>query len=129
MSNEVHAARRGPEQPEGGIDLAGAARELLEQAHGLAAGRAARTLTPGAGAPLKQTLMAIAAGQRLEEHRAPGSATLQVLFGDVTLRTGDDELPLHQGHWAVIPPATHDLRADADTVVLLTVAMPGHDAG
>ena len=128
MTNDLHAERRDPEQPEGAFDLIEAAHELLERARGLAAGRAARTLTPGAGTPLKQTLLAIATGQRLDEHQAPGPATLQVLFGDVIMRTGDGELQLRQHHWAAIPPAAHDLRAETDAVVLLTVAMPSRAA-
>lgn len=127
MTNEIHAERREPDQPQGAFDLAEAARELLEQARELAAGRAARTLTPGAGASLKQTLVAIASGQRLDEHQTPGPATIQVLSGEVSLRTGDDELQLRPDHWAVIPPAAHDLRAESDAVVLLTVVMPMRD--
>lgn len=124
MSNEIHAERRDPAQPAGAFDLLEAARGLLEQAAGLAAGRAARTLTPGAGTPLKQTLLALAEGQGLDEHQAPGPATLQVLVGEVVLRTGDTRLPLGQHHWAVIPPAPHELHATTDAVVLLTVSMP-----
>lgn len=122
MDDHIHADRRDPEQPGGAFDLATGARELLEQARSLAAGRAARTLTPGEGAPLKQTLMALLAERELAEHRAPGPATLQVLVGDVTLRTGGTELQLGEGHWAAIPPESHDLLANADAVVLLTVA-------
>lgn len=128
MTNEIHAERREPEQPRGAFDLAEAARELLEQAGGLSAGRAARTLTPGAGAPLKQTLLALTSGQRLDAHEAPGPATVHVLSGEVSLRTGDDELQLRQGHWAAIPSVEHDLGAETDAVVLLTVVMPGRDS-
>lgn len=127
MTNDLHAERRDPEQPDGAFDLLVAADELLEQAQGLAAGRAARTLTPGAGAPLKQTLLAMATGQRLDEHRVPGPATLHVLLGEVIMRTGDSELPLRQHQWAAVPMAAHDLRAETDAVVLLTVAMPSRD--
>jgi quercetin dioxygenase-like cupin family protein len=128
MTSDLHAERRDPEQPEGAFDLGDAARELLEQARELAAGRAARTLTPGAGTSLKQTLLAITAGQRLDEHQAPGPATLHVLLGDVTMRTAASELQLPQQHWAAIPPAPHDLHAVTDAVVLLTVATPSRAA-
>lgn len=117
----VHAERREPEQPEGALDLAAAGAALLEQANGLAAGRAARTLTPHLGADLKQTLLALCDGRRLGEHPSPGPATLQVLSGAVTIRTGADELQLDTGDWAVLPRESHDLAARADTVVLLTV--------
>ena len=36
------------------------------------AGRAALTLGPGAGAPLKQTLLALRGGVQLADHDAPG---------------------------------------------------------
>lgn len=129
MADAIHAERREPEQPRGAFDLDEAARELLDQARAQAAGRAARTLTPGAGAPLKQTLLALASGQRLDDHQAPGPATVQVLVGDVVLRSGETELRLGERQWGVIPDAVHDLRAEADAVVLLTVVMPARDAG
>src|SRR5690606_22476058 len=106
-----------------------AARGLLGQAREAAAGRAARTLTPGDGAVLKQTMMALTEGEQLAEHRAPGPATIQVLQGEVVLRTGGTNLELAQGHWAAIPIASHDLLATSDAVVLLTVAMPSRDDG
>ena len=42
--------------------LAAAAAERLERATAAPAGRAALTLVPGAGAPLKQTLLALREG-------------------------------------------------------------------
>lgn len=119
-----HADRRDPETPEGSFDLHAAARTLLDQAGDLDAGRSARTLTPRVGGPLKQTLMALRAGRRLAEHRAPGPATLQVLEGSVTLAAGDRTITLAAGEWAVIPDEIHDLSAQVDAVVLLTVALP-----
>jgi quercetin dioxygenase-like cupin family protein len=121
MTDDIHAERREPEQPSGAFDLLDAGRELIGQAGDLAAGRAARTLTPGAGAPLKQTLLALTAGAQLDEHQTPGPATIQVLIGEVTLRAGGAELGLHEGQWAAIPAEPHDLRADSDAAVLLTV--------
>lgn len=125
MANEVHGERRDPETPAGAFDLLGAARELLDQARGQSSGRAARTLTPGAGTPLSQTLLGLADGRQLDEHTAPGPATLQVLVGSVTLRTAGEELALREGQWAAIPDESHDLRADSDAAVLLTVVNPG----
>jgi quercetin dioxygenase-like cupin family protein len=87
-----------------------------------ASGRLARTLSPGAGAPLKQTLLALRAGHRLQDHRAPGQATIEVLAGRVRLTIGDDEVLLDAGSWAPIPDEVHGLVADADCVALLTVA-------
>ena len=53
-------------------NLAAAAAELLERAAAASVGRTALTLLPGAGAPLKQTLLALWGGVHLAEHDAPG---------------------------------------------------------
>jgi quercetin dioxygenase-like cupin family protein len=73
-----------------GHNLGAAATQLLERAAAAPAGRAALTLVPGAGAPLKQTLLALRGGVQLAEHDAPGAATLQVLQGRVRLVTSEE---------------------------------------
>ena len=125
MSDEsnIHAPRREPSAPDGPLELDQLAAELLAQAEELDAGRAARTLTPGAGSALKQTVLALRAGRRLQEHTAPGPATLQVLRGTVVLGTDDHRQSVDAGGWAVVPEEVHDLEAVSDSVVLLTVAL------
>lgn len=118
---KIHAERRTPHEPRGVVDLGAAGHDLLEQARAMAAGRAARSLTPHLGADLKQTLLAICAGQALGEHPSPGPATLQVLQGTVVLGTGNEHVAISAGGWAVLPREPHDLAADDDAVVLLTV--------
>lgn len=122
MSEHTQADRT-PATPQGAFDLQAAADDLLDEARGADdAGRAARTLTPGEGAPLKQTLMALLAGRELSDHRSPGPATLVALRGRATLTWNQQELEVPEGHWAAIPAAVHGLRADTDLVLLLTVA-------
>lgn len=104
------------------VNISDVTKALLEEAHDASSGRAARTLQSAAHAPLKQTLMALRASESLADHTAPGPATLLVLQGAVTLRSGQDELPLSAGDWTPIPTTTHSLRAQNDAVVLLTVA-------
>lgn len=122
MTDATHADRRHPEQPAGAFDLADACQELLRSARELDAGRAARTLTPGEGIGLKQTLLAIRGGRKLDEHRTNGRATVQVLQGAVRVTSGSEELALHDGQWAVVPAEEHEVHADKDAVILLTVA-------
>jgi hypothetical protein len=74
-------------------NLTVAAAELLERA-AAAAGRAALTLVPGAGVPLKQTPLAFRGGVHLAEHDAPGPAMLQVLQGRVRLVTSEESWEL-----------------------------------
>src|SRR5690606_20900998 len=117
-----HAPRRTPSAPSAPLDLPAAADQLLAEARTLRAQRSARTLTPGAGEPVKQTLLALVAGQRLEEHPAPGPTTLQTLTGHVALHHDGRAVDLPGGTWATCPGGTHDLEARSDSVVLLTVA-------
>jgi quercetin dioxygenase-like cupin family protein len=107
--------------PQEVTNLRGAAAELLEDARNAAAGRAARTLVPGAHAPLKQTLFALTSGQSLADHDTPTAAALQVLAGRVRLVAGDRELYLGEGDHTAVPPVRHRLDSVDDAVVLLTV--------
>ena len=55
-------------------NLAAAAAKLLERAAAAPVGRTALTLLPGAGAPLKQTLLALRGGVHLAERDGPGGS-------------------------------------------------------
>ena len=101
--------------------LSKAATELLEQARGTTAGRAARTLIPGAHSPLKQTLLALTTGQTLAEHSSPTAAVVQVLTGRVRIVGHEEELTLGAGDHAAIPPERHRVDSIDDAVMLLTV--------
>ncbi|MEU4626598.1 cupin domain-containing protein [Actinoplanes sp. NPDC023801] len=100
-------------------DLAG---QHLAAARTSPAGRSAETVLGGHDAVLRQTLIALAAGQRLDDHESPGEATLQVLRGRVRLVAGDDSADASAGELLVIPDVRHRLEALQDSAVLLTVA-------
>jgi quercetin dioxygenase-like cupin family protein len=110
------------------VDLSRLGERLLDSARdGRGPGRAAHSLVAGPGRPLKQVLMALDAGSRLADHRAPGAASLLVLSGRVTLTWDDRSVVLDRGQWAPIPAAVHGLHAAEPTVVLLTVAAAATD--
>jgi nitric oxide dioxygenase len=116
----VAGGRHGLMPADGPVDLPEMGRELLAQARGTRAGRAARSLpVPGPG--LRQTAIALRAGAELAEHESPGTATLHVLMGRVRLVAGDLTADLTAGQLLAIPPARHSLLAAADAVVLLSV--------
>ena len=96
--------------------------EQLDKARAASSGRAAVTVHGGHEHDLRQTLIALAAGRTLGEHDAPGEATLQVLVGTVRLTAGDEHWDGSAGDHVVIPQLRHDLHAETDAVVLLTVA-------
>jgi quercetin dioxygenase-like cupin family protein len=117
---------QGQERSDGGDaqvrNLAAMAADLLERAAAAPAGRAALTLVTGAGAPLKQTMLALRGGEHLAEHDAPGAATLQVMRGRVRLLTNGERWELGEGDHIQIPAARHRLESLEDAAVLLTVA-------
>lgn len=105
-----------------GVSLTGLVQEHLAAAREASSGRSAVTVYGGREHRLRQTLIALRAGERLGEHDAPEEATLQVLDGQVALHAGSDTWRGAPGDHVVIPPQRHDLEAVVDAVVLLTVA-------
>ncbi|MFI5896588.1 cupin domain-containing protein [Actinoplanes sp. NPDC051513] len=98
------------------------AEKNLTEARNAHSGRSAHTVHGGHASTLRQTLIALIAGQRLDEHENPGEATLYVLTGRVRLTSGDDGQDAGAGDLLIIPDARHALEALQDSVVLLTVA-------
>jgi len=84
-------------------------------------GRSALTICGGRDAQLRQTLMALRAGEGLSEHSSPGEATLQVLVGHITLRSADNSWEGKPGDLLPIPTEVHAVDALEDSVILLTV--------
>ena len=102
--------------------LTALARHQLKAASNASSGRSAHTIYGGNEHVLRQTLIALTAGSRLDEHENPGEATLQVLQGRVTLAAGDDSWNGSPGDLLFIPDSRHALDAVEDSVILLTVA-------
>lgn len=122
MEHDPGTAERRGEDPQPPVNLTKAADELLRAARDAPAGRAARTLRPGTGTALTQTLLALVAGRSLGDHESPAAATLHVLSGVVRLTGGGSDLELRPGDLAAIPPLRHGVDALDDAVMLLTVA-------
>jgi quercetin dioxygenase-like cupin family protein len=85
------------------------------------AGRTARTIL--SGTVMRAVVIALADGAEMSEHDSPPAATLYVIRGQVTLRTGEREWPVNPGQLVPIPPRRHAVVAHADSAILLTVAL------
>ena len=102
--------------------LTATARQQLNAAKAASSGRSSHTVYGGHERVLRQTVIAMVAGQLLDEHENPGEATVQVLQGRVRLGAGDDSWEGSPGDLLIVPPPRHTLHALEDAVVLLTVA-------
>lgn len=98
------------------------AEEQLAHARGSSSGRASVTVFGGREHDMRQTLIVLVGGRSLGEHDGPGEASLQVLAGTVRVTAGDEMWEGTAGDYLVLPQHRHDLHADTDAAVLLTVA-------
>ena len=104
------------------VSVHAAIEEHLAKALESPQGRSSHTLVGGHDRVLRQTVVALKAGEKLGEHEAPGEATLMVLRGRVSLGTASGEQAVGAHELAEVPMERHDLTAHEDSVVLLTVA-------
>lgn len=105
--------------------LTALARHELGHAVTASSGRSSKTVYGGHEHRLRQTVIALTAGQQLAEHQNPGEATLQVLTGRVRLHSGEVSWNGSTGDLLTIPDGLHSLDATEDSVVLLTVSTHG----
>ena len=104
------------------ISLTALARQHLESARAASSGRSAHTVYGGHEHTLRQTLIAMVGGRRLEEHESPGEATVHVLQGRLRLIAGEASWEGSPGDLLIVPAARHTLEALEDSALLLTVA-------
>lgn len=67
------------------FSLTALVRQQLDLAQNSSSGRSAHTVYGGHEHVLRQTLIALVAGQKLDDHENPGEATVHVLHGHVVL--------------------------------------------
>ncbi|HSE09327.1 MAG TPA: cupin domain-containing protein [Nocardioidaceae bacterium] len=103
------------------VALSELAAALIEDLPNHAAGRTAKTIL--SGTVMRAVVIALKEGTEMSEHDSPPSATVQVLKGRVTLRAGDLRWELEAGQLVPVPPQRHSVRAETDSVFLLTVAL------
>lgn len=103
--------------------LTALARQQLKLAVGASSGRSSQTVYGGHSRKLRQTVVALAAGNKLAEHDLSGESTVLVLSGKLELISGEKTWKGSTGDLLVIPDARHSVEALEDVNFLLTVAM------
>ncbi len=86
-------------------------------------GRSSVTVYARSGARLRQTVVALAVGRALAEHKSPGDASVLCLRGRIVLRAGESHTELGPGDLVAVPPQRHNIEAVEPSVMLLTVAL------
>ncbi|MTV27549.1 hypothetical protein FTX61_19330 [Nitriliruptoraceae bacterium ZYF776] len=119
MSADTVEART-PDRP---VVLSDVASSLLAETTSSGTGNAAVTLTPGADAGgFRQTLVAMTEGSGLDPDHWNGPASVQVVVGAARVTDGGEGSTIGEGQWTQLTSAGATVRAEQDTVVLLTVA-------
>lgn len=98
------------------------AREQLRVALDAPAGRSAETIYGGHEHVLRQTLLALRAGETLAEHENPGESTLMVLQGRIELVAPHASWTGRSGDLLVVPQERHEVKAVENSTFLMTVA-------
>ena len=103
-----------------GFPLNSMAEQLIEEATGASTGRAALTLARGDD--LTVVLTAMTAGTVLHEHRAPSSATVVALKGNIVFSSSTENVRLEQGEAVVFTAdVLHAVEANEDSVFLIVI--------
>ena len=102
------------------VDLLAEGERLLARAKESGRGRAVRSVVRQPGQNV--IVLGLPAGGGLPDHDAPGPASLICLEGEVVLSSGGRSWTVPAGSARAIPQARHDLRADVDSICVLTVS-------
>lgn len=95
--------------------------EQMTVAQQVSSGRGSHTVYGGHEHELRQTLIALSAGEQLDDHVSPGEATVQVLTGRVSVVDGSESCEAVAGDLLVVPDGVHSVEAHEDSALLLTV--------
>lgn len=102
--------------------------ELTQQESFRRSGRAGRTLAKSGR--FRVTLVAMTKGNEIGTHQADSPMTLHLLHGHLRFRAGEGEHELRGGEVLFFGPGdAHDIRADQDSALLITLSAIGDDFG
>lgn len=101
------------------LDLEVSADELLAKLPGNR--RQTQNLAREGGVSV--VMMAMEAGDAIQEHSTKGAVSVHLIRGHAVLAAGNDSFELRPGQLVLIQPEVrHDLRAEEQSVVVLTIS-------
>jgi quercetin dioxygenase-like cupin family protein len=102
--------------------------QIVTEMHGEnARGQARGGVTLAKHGGMTVVLTHLHAGGKMQEHAAPGAATVQVLDGRIHLQIADQTLEVPGGRLVVFDSGVrHSVEAVEDSTLLLTLVSPGH---
>ncbi len=107
------------------VDLAVATAQVAA----LPAGVERQSVTVAREAGMRLVLLKLRGGSALEDHAAPGAMTIHVLAGAVRFIVGGAALEAPAGKVLLLEAgALHAVEAEADSILLLTIADGGRPA-
>jgi quercetin dioxygenase-like cupin family protein len=104
------------------FSLTATAHRRLDHGCTVSSGRSATTVYGGHEHTLRRTVIALTAGQSVEQHENPGQATVHVLTGRIRLVASDRGWHGAPGDVIIVPNSRHTLGAIQHPAVLLTLA-------
>lgn len=114
--------------PEHRIDLGAALEALRREPHDSA--KKHRQITVFHKGLLRIVLFAFEAGGTLPSHRAPGSVVIHALRGRIQVKTLQESYGLATGQMLLLDPeVVHDVTAQEDSDMLLTITVSEQDRG
>jgi quercetin dioxygenase-like cupin family protein len=105
------------------LDIEGEASAVLQSAATAPGGQSAKTLVKEG--PLRVVIIGLKSGASVREHTAGGPVTIHVLSGRVNFSSSGQGESVDAGRAVLFATSVpHSLDAEADSVVLLTIAWP-----
>jgi quercetin dioxygenase-like cupin family protein len=104
------------------LDLGEHLTGLMDRAIAAPHGRAQQTLYKHETTTV--ALFAFRPGAGLPEHLAPGTVTVQVVAGEVTMKAGSETFTLKSGRLLLIAPGVrHSVLAECDAAILVHITL------
>jgi len=108
------------------VDLRDEVQELRRDTNYRRVGRNSKTLVKHED--FRAVLTVLRKGARLEEHRAAGRLSIQVLSGGLSIQLPEGVRTLMAGQWLALDRClVHDVAASRDSAFLLTLSWPSED--